>query len=71
MPVTKRPLTTAVAVVALNAALWCSANSAYDFVCDLPYWQRQRERRRQERELQLQLEKQRGERLQPAAQQQG
>ncbi|CAM6047509.1 unnamed protein product [Sphagnum compactum] len=51
MPFTRRPLQSTVAFVAVNALLCISVGPVYDFVCDLPYWERRRERRRQEREL--------------------
>ncbi|CAM6022367.1 unnamed protein product [Sphagnum balticum] len=51
MPFTRRPLQSTVAFVVVNALLCISVGPVYDFVCDLPYWERRRERRRQEREL--------------------
>ncbi|KAG6550839.1 hypothetical protein Mapa_007635 [Marchantia paleacea] len=43
-------LRTVIAFVGLNTFLCLSVSPVYDFVCDLPYWERRRERRRQERE---------------------
>ena len=40
MPFTRRPLQTTVTFVALNGLLCLSLGSVYDFVCDLPYWER-------------------------------
>eukprot|EP00850_Spirogloea_muscicola_P007090 SM000035S13070 [mRNA] locus=s35:275875:277410:- [translate_table: standard] len=40
MPETKRPLAAALALVAVNAGLCLSLGTVYDFVCDLPYWER-------------------------------
>lgn len=51
MPFTRRPLQTTITFVALNGLLCLSFGSVYDFVCDLPYWERRRERLRHEREL--------------------
>lgn len=49
MPFTRRPLQTTVTFVALNGLLCWSLGPVYDFVCDLPYWERRRERLRQKR----------------------
>ncbi|KAG0596538.1 hypothetical protein M758_UG263700 [Ceratodon purpureus] len=51
MPFTRRPLQTTITFVALNGVLCLSLGPVYDFVCDLPFWERRRERLRQEREL--------------------
>lgn len=40
-----QPLRTFLAFTGLNVALWTTINPVYDFVCDLPHWERQRLRR--------------------------
>jgi hypothetical protein len=40
MPFTRRPLQSTVAFVVVNALLCISVGPVYDFVCDLPYWER-------------------------------
>ncbi|BBN17282.1 hypothetical protein Mp_7g13320 [Marchantia polymorpha subsp. ruderalis] len=50
-------LRTVIAFVGLNTLLCLSVGPVYDFVCDLPYWERRRERRRQERETAAALER--------------